>query len=374
MSTQNLYVLETSRISSKLITLATALLVLFVFGIGASVAQVRDGGMDPENPALSCSASVLPHFPLQAGNQWNYTKQGPGGAEPWQVSVVMRTSDAAAELQGYFGANRTVCAGTGGIVHEVTAETGDDMWYDLGGSVGSAWRIHLDPGPGGAPDCVDGSRITIASRTEHVDVPAGSFDNVIRVDYTSPCSDGGILAEWFAPGVGLIKRTEQSFTGPVTSELQSATVGGVLLPAPAVTTTLAVDSSLYTIPVSLAPSEDVAPSLTANLVLRNGSATPGRFTFAGCVSMTVSLIDKDGRTVVTARATDGTDCKSADTVTVEVSSTPLALPISFPLLSKAGQLPAGRYLVVATIDTLDPAPLRPVASSAIDIEYIFTDR
>jgi hypothetical protein len=34
------------------------------------------------------------------------------------------------------------------------------------------------------------------------------------------------------------------------------------------------------------------PSLTANLILRNGSATPGRFSFIGCASMTVSLIDK----------------------------------------------------------------------------------
>ena len=377
MSTHNPNVLETSRMSSRWITLAAALLVLGVFAIGASFAQVaapvRDGGVDPDNPALTCAASVLPHFPLQSGNQWNYSKQGPGGAEPWQVSVVTRATDATSQLQGYFGATRTVCAGTGGVVHEVTADTGDEMWYDLGGSVGSAWRIRLDPGNGGAPDCVDGSKVTIASRTEHVNVPAGSFDGVIRVDYASPCVDAGILSEWFAPGVGLIKRTEQSFAGPMTSELVTANVGGVLMPAPAVTTTLAVDNAVYTIPVTLAPSEDTAPSLTANLILRNGSATPGQFSFAGCASMTVSLIDKDGKAVVTARANDGSDCKETKSVTITVTDTPLALPISIALQNKAGRLAAGRYQVVATLDTLDAAPLRPFASSAIDIKYVFSD-
>jgi hypothetical protein len=372
MSTQKMNVLETSRMSSRLITLAAALLVLLVFGIGATIAQVVqpqvDGGIDPDNPG-SCAASVLPHFPLQGGNEWNYVKKGPGGEDPWQVSVVTRTTDAASALQGYFGATRTVCAGVGGVVHEVTADAGDEMWYDLGGAVGSVWRLRLDPGTGDAPDCIDGSKVTISSRSEHVEVAAGSFDNVIRVDYVSPCFDAGIMAEWFAPGVGLIKRIEQSFAGPVTSELETAKIGGLLLPAPSVTTSLAVDKALYSIPVSIAPSEDSAPSLTANLVLSNGSATPGRYTFVGCPSMTVSLIDQFGKAVVTAHANDGTECK-AGKVTIEVTDTPLALPISIPLVNKAWRLDAGRYLVVATLDTLDAAPLRPFASSTIDIEYV----
>jgi len=376
MSSRNLNVLETSRTSSKLIAIASALLVLLVFAMGASFAQIagqpqRDGSIDPESPGLSCAAQVLPHFPLQAGNQWNYSKQGSFDAEPWQVAVVTRTSDAASELLGYFGATHTVCAGTGGVIHEVTAETGDEMWYDLGATVGTGWQMHLDPSPD-TLGCVDGSKVTIASRTEHVTVPAGSFDNVIRLDYTSPCVDAGILSEWFAPGVGLVKRTEQSFAGPVTSELQSAIVGGILYPAPAVTTTLAVDKSTYAIATSLIPSEDVAPSMTANLVLRNAAATAGRFDFIGCASMTVSLIDKSGKALVTTRATDGTDCKGSAMVTVEVGSSPLALPISIPLLWKGGRLPAGRYLVVATLDTIDAAPLRPSASSVIDIQYFLS--
>ena len=234
MSTQNLNALETSPLSSRLITLGTALLVMAIFAMAASLSQAlaqpqQDVAVDPEIPGESCAAQVLPHFPLQAGNQWNYTKQGPVEAEPWQVLVDTRASDAGVELQGYFGATRTVCAGTGGVIHEVTADLGGEMWYDLGASVGSGWRMHLDTDID-TPGCVDGSKITIASRTEHVEVPAGSFDNVIRLDYVSPCADAGILSEWFAPSVGLIKRIEQSFAGPRVSELQSAVVGGVVMP------------------------------------------------------------------------------------------------------------------------------------------------
>lgn len=374
MNTHTQNVLEISRTTSRLITLGAAFLVLLVFGIGANFAQMAQLEWTEQTidlGALRCASSVLPHFPLQVGNQWNYSKQGIGDAQTWQVAVVEGTAGAGSELQGYFGASHTVCAGTSGVIHEVTADAGDAMWYNLGATVGSTWHIHLDQA-GDNPDCVDGSQATIGSRTDHVDVPAGSFDNVIRIDYRSPCSDAGIVAEWFAPGVGLVKRTEQSFAGPVVSELQSAVVGGFVLPQPALTTSFAVNKALYIVPVSFGSSGSIGPMLEGNLVLRNSTAQPSTFDFAGCASMTVSVIDKLGKIVLSARADDGSDCKSHENIHVAVSGTPLALPISMLLQTKDGVLAAGRYLVVATLDTLDAAPLRPSASATIDIQEIQT--
>jgi hypothetical protein len=376
MSTHTQNGLEISRTSSRKLTLAAIVMILQVIGIGAGFAQLTgtsrvDDPMEP--PAASCTAAVLPHFPLQSGNQWTYAKTNLGGLEQWQVSVVERSETGSTALLGYFGASHTVCSGSGGTVHEVTADT-DSTWYNLGGSVGSVWKIKFDPSDGDVPECVDGSSIRIASRTEHVDVAAGSFDNVIRVDYTSPCADAGIIAEWFAPGVGLIKRMEQSFGGPIVSELKSAVVGGLIMPRPALSTSLAVDKAVYSTSGEILPSEDAGPTITANFILSNAGTQASEFDFAGCVNMTVVVYDKSGKARISVPATDGTDCKSAKTVHVTVAGGTLALPSSFALNSFDGSsLENGRYLVVATLNTLDPEPLRPSASATIDIKNAPTD-
>jgi len=381
MNTHTQNVLETPTSSRKL-TLVAIILILQVIGISGAFAHLDPVGVAvSEAQSAECSTATLPHFPLQAGNQWSYTKKGPGGDEAWQVAVVTRADGGtASELQGYFGSTHTVCSATSGTVHEVTADTsGDSMWYDLGAPVGSAWRIHLDPSDRDLPSCIDGSTITIGSRTEHADVPAGSFDNVIRVDYTSPCSDAGLMAEWFAPSVGLIKRMEQSFAGPVTSVLETARVGGMILPRPAVSTSLLVDKALYRsstpgISVDAATaSGNTPPMLTANFILSNASKQASEFDFLGCPSITVTVYEKSGKALISARATDGSDCSSGKVVHVKVTEGSLALPISFKLHSQDAQsLAEGRYLVVATLDTLDAAALRPSASATIDIADVLT--
>ena len=69
--------------------------------------------------------------------------------------------------------------------------------------------------------CADGATAIINSRNETVETPAGTFTECIKVEYLgSQCADAGLIAEWFAPEVGLVKWQELNFVGVVTWELE----------------------------------------------------------------------------------------------------------------------------------------------------------
>ncbi len=59
-----------------------------------------------------------------------------------------------------------------------------------------------------------------------ISVPAGEFHDVLGIDRQQMlCADAGIVSEWFAPGVSLIRRVGESIAGPVASELVKAELG-----------------------------------------------------------------------------------------------------------------------------------------------------
>src|SRR6185503_18868416 len=95
------------------------------------------------------------------------------------------------------------------------------------GRVGSTFRMEVAP----PETCLDGALATVQSRDATVTVPAGTFEHVLQFSESQPqCADAGVTAEAFAPKVGLIQRTFDSFTGPRVFELAEATVGGVHYP------------------------------------------------------------------------------------------------------------------------------------------------
>ncbi len=68
---------------------------------------------------------------------------------------------------------------------------------------------------------------------ESVAVPAGTFANCVRIRVTysfpEPIGSGG-SNEWWARGVGMVKRDNREFGDDTYQELTSATVGGVHYP------------------------------------------------------------------------------------------------------------------------------------------------
>jgi hypothetical protein len=347
---------------------------VLVVGLGGAVAPAQ--GQREVRPALRTPS----YFPLTVGNQWVYRKAGAGETSTWKVEVVEAGMPAGPwlffRLDGYFqGPPRMVRGDRGGAVREL-GPGGDReyLWYLLVAPVGTIWQLQLAPSPTANPvaDCVDGSRLVVASRDEVVKVPAGEFTRVVRVDFRSPCADAGITSEWFAPGVGLVRREETSIAGPVVSELVQAELDGVALPRTVYSTTLSLDSPRYVNNLMPPVGPGALPTARGSFALRNLTDTPVELTFRGCKSASVVVESETGEIVLRARADDGECCDCENLLAVTLLHDVLALPLSVTLSTEKGEpLPSGRYSIAVTLDTVGATGSRPSARLPFEIVAIY---
>ncbi len=354
---------------------AASLLVVSLTQVGVP-AQIR-------TPLPSDTANYLP---LQVGNQWLYERKF-FGSSTWIASVVERVTApngrTYAALEGYFGiltsegyvAPRRLVRSSRGIVTEFNPDgASDNLWYMLGAEVGTTWQIQLEPVPesGTIGLCVDGSTVTLASRSEVVTVPAGTFQDVVRLDFAPRCADAGIVSEWFAPRVGLIRRQEDSFSGPVVSELFRAIVGGVQFPRQTYSTSLSIDRPVYVNNLMPPPLPDGFPTVRGLFTVANATHLPIDFSFLGCKSVSVVVKDGAGNVVLRALGDDGGCCACDSILNVTLLRNTLVVPVSFRLLPLDRQpLPDGRYTVAVTLLTRDPVALRPSATATIEVQSTY---
>jgi hypothetical protein len=301
-----------------------------------------------------------------------------GEPRTWEVRVLDRPLPIASlagriylPLVGYFASGqREVRSDPFSNVFERSGDARDHLWYLLGAPVGTSWTLSL-----AAPElsCLAGSRLTIGARDEVVTVPAGEFHNVVRVDYSgSLCADAGITAEWFAPGVGLVRRAETTIAGPLVSDLVTAELGQVVWPRAAYEVTLQLGSPTYTNNLMPPVGPDALPRVRGALVVRNRSDLPVELVFSGCRSVTLELRDQTGSLVLETRADDGGCCACDNLVTVTLVRDALVLPFSFTLADPAGApLPDGRYGLTAALDTLGGESLRPSARAGITVQSVY---
>lgn len=351
-------------------------------GAGVLIAAVLGATASPglaQSARMRPSLDAVTYFPLRDGNRWVYEKKGPTGTSTWQA--VVQTLGSSAPTPGYhvlsgyfFGPPRLVRGDPAGRVVEIPMFGGPEyLWYLLNAPVGTTWELEWAPSPLMMPiaACISGSKLRIAARDETVAVPAGVFRNVVHVEFHPPCVDAGIIGEWFAPGVGLVRRTETTIAGTVTSELVEAELGAVVLPNAPYVTSLGLVRPRYV--NNLMPPVDLAtlPVVRGSFTVRNMTDDPVELTFGGCKSAAIEVKDRDGETVLTARADDGgcCDCKNLVKVTLQRSS--LALPFTFKLATAKGQpVPDGDYTVTVTLETVDPPSLRPSARSRVEVASV----
>lgn len=319
---------------------------------------------------------ALSYFPLEVGTYWTYERQGPSGTSTWRAEVVADPAATAERgrhrLAGYFpGPARLVRVLPLDIVTEVRPEGGrDGLLYMLRAPAGLPWTLELagTAEPGSGAECIDGSRLHVAAWQEKVTVPAGQFENVVKVVFSTRCADAGVSAEWFAPGIGLIRRTEASIAGEVVSELVETNAGGGWPLRMPYTTSLALDRAVAV--NDLMPPVDIQklPVLKGTLSVRNDTETAVELTFGGCVRALVELVDRDGEVVLQTRADDGRDCNSKCLVPVQLRRSTLALPFRLPLVLEGGRpLADGVYAVRARFETLEPEPVQPAATARLEV-------
>lgn len=184
------------------------------------LASCGSGGADPR-PTPSPS-----YFPLHMGDEWTYSVSGTPAGPSVRVVVTGTFVDAPTGiawswLADYNGAVHGVRENALGQIHEWNA----GLWYRFGASYGVSWTMDNDASQGGEP-CSDGATLAILRRDEVVTVPAGTF-SALHITFQQSCADGGITDEWFAPGVGLVKRTTTSIAGPRVWELEWALIEGL---------------------------------------------------------------------------------------------------------------------------------------------------
>ena len=76
--------------------------------------------------------------------------------------------------------------------------------------------------------CMDGSKVTVTGRELTVETPAGIFEDCIEVEYApTACADAGIRREWWALGVGLVRRHVHNFAGLIEWDLVEYEAGRV---------------------------------------------------------------------------------------------------------------------------------------------------
>jgi hypothetical protein len=275
-------------------------------------------------------------------------------------------------LRGYFRMDETrpVRATPFGTVVEQGPDGERNLWYELDAQVGESWTMRVAPP---LPPCEDGTVLTMSARNEVVSVPAGDFGRVLRVDrLASQCADAGIVSEWFAPEVGLIRREEQTIAGPVISELVHAELGNEVWPVSTYTTALHLSGARYVNNLMPPIDPDGLPHVRGFFLMANRAAKePAELVFSGCKSLILEVRNAEGVVVRRVEVNDGGCCECDSLVTVDLSKEPLRLPFDFILADQEGKpLPDGLYSVGALLNTQDAETLRPAARTRIEVASV----
>lgn len=289
-----------TRSSAALISgFVVAILLSYPAGVQAQSARPF-----PERSASSFSQRVTSwgaFFPLEVGSEWVYA----GGTTRFTVQVLQESREANGrvyfEVSGYFPDDgvrvRKLRHGSSGEILEYNPGGEDFLWYRFGPYRG-AWRFET----GGGLTCISGSEVRTGDFGERVEVAAGTFDDTLRLDFLTPCADAGVSREYFARGVGLVRREVTTIAGPRVVELVSATVGSKRFPRTPYGVAVSVDRPVY-FNNFMPPVLDPVPTLKAAIVLRNRSDTPLALVFPTAQRFDFVLRDARGREI--SRWSDG---------------------------------------------------------------------
>ena len=167
------------------------------------------------------------------------------------------------------------------------------LFVNFAAALGASTSIRIDP-------CNNGL-VVIGNKSEQLVTPAGTFNEVIRLDLTSNCADGGVNAAWFARSVGLVQWQQNSIAGPVVYKLVRARIGGVVLPAPAtrqgVDITTRFPEPQVWIDVFPGPSTQLRKTVEVAMEVHNHTSEELRYEFRSSQRFDISILDAAGKTV-----------------------------------------------------------------------------
>jgi len=176
------------------------------------VNYVLRGGAAPLN---GCGASAADYWPLALGNYWIYgcDSQHPwcSGGPVWRSDVTAQGDDTSfvVRMGIAFTHVDTLNLRIEGALVDWRRPTGD--WAGFYNFTGGAFWLHRDPF-----ECDDSMLYEATLETEPIVTPAGTFTGCLRIEpLQKRCADAGMVAEWWAPGVGMVRSEQDNIAGYV---------------------------------------------------------------------------------------------------------------------------------------------------------------
>lgn len=183
-----------------------------------TIAMLTLSACSDENP-VDPTRTNSSYFPLAVGNHWLYGMEDPVYGDNFSWTVVQMNGDTALverpwlDVGPQFQPVTVVQDGPDYLVR--VGESQWDLFYRF--MPDSTWA-HRSPF-----DCDDHLVFKTTLDTTTIVTPAGSFRNTLKLERqtTANCADAGVMYEWWAPGVGLVKWEELNFYagGPITGHL-----------------------------------------------------------------------------------------------------------------------------------------------------------
>jgi hypothetical protein len=235
------------------------------------------------------------------------------------------------------------------------------LWYDFTAPEGMTWESGM------ASDC--NGRASKAAPPGSVQVPAGTFDSLVRIAYQGTnCADAGLEEEIFADGIGLVRRTSITIGGPRSIELVSAQIGGKQIAPKGLTVSLMIDKPVYVADLTPPVDPDRAVLvLQARFSIENTGEQPLNIIVPTSQEFDLVIRSESGQEVF--RWSDG-KAFTQSLVTLPFNPGEKVYVVDAPLSSGGGQpLPAGRYTVEAWLATA--APKLYGATTAFELQHVF---
>jgi hypothetical protein len=289
--------------------------------------------------AATSSFAQTEYFPLQVGNQWVFQVSGRIGADPVVLDIPQSQTVNGREyfmLRSSQESTRWLRMGDDGTLYSAASPGGpESVWHVFSTAEGGSYQTSINP-------C--NQTAVVESKSYKVTVPAGDFVNALRITYPGAnCADAGLVADVYAPYVGLIQREFTTLLGAQTWKLSYSRTGGVtVLSGPEQGFSFTLDQTTYT-----------GNFLTARLTVRNTQAQPLALTFPTGQQYDLVIRDVSGKEVY--RWSAGklfTQVLVSESIVGERNWTVLA-----PLNPGGQRLPAGNYTAEGIETASTPGPL-----------------
>jgi len=162
-------------------------------------------------------------FPLAVGNEWNYSASSSIGSPLSSMRVVQKWPNSnwfkVTNLIGMdrWATHQGAAKPTLFVIPHPLAKTIIQPLFRFRQKVGFKYTTSLE----------SFTYLMVGAKNETVVTPVGTFTGCYRIDVViSTIADGGYMAFWFAPGVGLVQYKRLWIGGPKLYKLESAKIQG----------------------------------------------------------------------------------------------------------------------------------------------------